>query len=326
MNNTTAYRWGRLAPESVQQWADLVNTLARADGTEEYVEAEDLAEELTSTTFDPELDSWAIWSGPDLVGYGHVIVPRMASFEGIARMFCHGGIHPDHRRQGLGRSLIEKQESRALDLARARHPGLPTTWIVEGGLHGAGVRDVMAARGYRIVRYFSRMVRGLDGSSPPVQDARELASDIRLLTPGAQDRELLRRAHNDAFRDHWGAGEKSPEAWEHERSARCARPAFDSMALNARAELLAYVLCAQWVPRELQIDTVGTVRDARGRGLAHACLSRTISAAAATGEYDLVDLWVDSDSPTGATRLYERVAFTRDKTLATMHRPGPRAT
>lgn len=126
------------------------------------------------------------------------------------------------------------------------------------------------------------MVRGLPGVSLSVPHAREMTGDIRLLTPDDQDRELLRTAHNDAFRDHWGAGEKSQEAWEHERSATPA------------ARVLPKRACRE-----------------------------PLSVAAASGEYDLVELWADSDSPTGATQLYERVGFTRDKTIAAMHRPGP---
>ena len=41
-------RWTHLTPDTTSQWAELTNLIARVDGTEEYYEAEDLAEELTS--------------------------------------------------------------------------------------------------------------------------------------------------------------------------------------------------------------------------------------------------------------------------------------
>lgn len=185
------------------------------------------------------------------------------------------------------------------------------------------MRGLLRARGYEVVRYFSRMVRPLPAAALLSETPPEIADGIRLVTPGDQDSEPLRLVHNVAFRDHWGAGEKSQQAWEHERSARSARPAFDSMAVDAQGEPLSYVLCAQWVPRELYVDVVGTAPQARGAGLARACLSRTIAAAAASGDYNLVDLWVDSASPTGATRLYEGVGFATDKMISTMRRPGP---
>lgn len=84
MSGATTYRRGGLGLECVRQWADLVNTVARADGTEEFVEAEDLAEEFTSTTFDPALDSWAIWFGSDLLGDGHISVREVMAARAIA--------------------------------------------------------------------------------------------------------------------------------------------------------------------------------------------------------------------------------------------------
>ncbi|WP_312722732.1 GNAT family N-acetyltransferase, partial [Mobilicoccus sp.] len=76
----------------------------------------------------------------------------------------------------------------------------------------------------------------------------------------------------------------------------------------------------QWTPRELYVSIVGTVAGARGRGLAAACMARSLGLAAASGEFDTVNLEVDSDSPTGATRLYERLGFTLARTFASMER------
>lgn len=38
---------------------------------------------------------------------------------------------------------------------------------------------------------------------------------------------------------------------------------------------------------------------------------------AASGDYDVIDLDADSDSPTGATRIYERLGFTIKHTTTT---------
>ena len=61
----------------------------------------------------------------------------------------------------------------------------------------------------------------------------------------------------------------------------------------------------------------------RGRGLAAACLVHTIWQAADAGSYDMIELDVDSDSPTGASRLYERVGFRRKLQTVAMRRPLP---
>jgi ribosomal protein S18 acetylase RimI-like enzyme len=54
--------------------------------------------------------------------------------------------------------------------------------------------------------------------------------------------------------------------------------------------------------------------------LPRACLEHTIARASASGDYDTIELHVDSASPTGATRLYERVGFGLDKTFAAYER------
>ena len=102
-----------------------------------------------------------------------------------------------------------------------------------------------------------------------------------------------------------------------------ARHDLSTVALSSEGEVLAYVLCGEWVDRELYVNIVGTVPSARGRGLAADALRRTISLAAATGEFDLIGLDVDSESLTGATRLYERVGFVLKHQTMAMQRDLP---
>ncbi|MGC1207894.1 MAG: hypothetical protein WA880_08070, partial [Ornithinimicrobium sp.] len=93
----TAYRWGHLSAETAGTWAELHNLLARVDDTDEFLEVEDLLEDLQSPTFDAAQDSWGIWAGEDIVGFGRVLVPEALSNEGLARSYLFGGIHPDYR-------------------------------------------------------------------------------------------------------------------------------------------------------------------------------------------------------------------------------------
>ena len=73
-------------------------------------------------------------------------------------------------------------------------------------------------------------------------------------------------------------------------------------------QALCYVLAAEWVPRELYISRVGTARSARGLGYAAWVLSTAIASAFESGFVKVV-LTVDTQSPTGATVLYERLGF-----------------
>lgn len=300
-----AYRWTHLTAADVPAWAGLTNLLARVDGTEEFYEPEDLAEELAETGVDPAQDTWAVWAGDQLVAYGQVRVGLLPDHDGEARCWVSGGVHPDHRGRGIGRQLMDLMEERARAVAAQRLPGRHAYLRADGGREGASVRPLLEHRGYRVVRYFTHMVRDLPGE--PLQVPAPDGVTVRAATDA--DEAAVLRAHNAAFVDHWGSAETDPAVWHDRWSGRAARTALSTVAVDDDGAVLAYVLAAGFVPRELYVALVGTVPAARGRGLARACLARTIVAAGESGGYDLVDLEVDSDSPTGATRLYEALGF-----------------
>lgn len=302
--------WSHLRPEDVADWTELTNLLARVDRTEEFYEAEDLAEELTEHGFDAEQDSWALWDGDLLIGYGQLRLRTRHDGRAVAHLA--GGIHPQARRRGLGSALLERMESRARRCSDERHPGAPLTWSVSGGIEGSSVRPMLEARGYQVVRYWNEMKRFVTTDPVPVPEA-----DAVLVSPTAEHSEATRRAHNEAFVDHWGSGPQSAENWADSWTARSNRMAVSTLALDPAGNVLAYVLAASWIPEELYINRVGTVPSARGRGLALAALLRTVSLAEG---FDYVALDVDSASPTGATQLYEKAGFEVSKVTALYER------
>lgn len=305
--------WRPLRPEDVPAWTELTNLLARVDRTEEFYDAEDLAEELTEHGFTAELDSWGLWEGEQLVGYGQLRCrPR---HDGRAMANLTGGIHPDFRRRGLGTELMDRMEARALHLAAEQVPGAGVSWVASGGVEGSSVQPMLERRGYAVVRYYNEMKRMVGGAPVEVPEV-----DALLVSPTEAHREATRLAHNEAFRDHWGSGPQSPEVWDDTWTARSNRMEISTVALDPEGRVLAYVLAGTWVPEEAYISKVGTVPAARGRGLAHAALLRTVSLA---GGFDYVALDVDSASPTGATRLYERAGFSLAKVTSLYHRDAP---
>lgn len=326
----TDYRWGPLGTDDVAAWSTLVNHLAVVDGTEEFESPEDLAEGFRMPGRDMARDSWAVWDGDDLVAYGVVSVPRSLDHEGRSRAYLGGGVHADHRRRGLGTRLMDLMEERAEALLVERHPGTEAYHGAGGGLEGSSVRELLAGRGYDVVRWFDLLARPL-GDEPDVPRL----DGVELVSPGPAHEEAVLATHNAAFRDHWGSGEVAADAWHEHWTSRAFRPdvssiavarggaagpAGDSEAAGAgELEVLAYVLVGQWVEKEAYVNLVGTAPQARGRGLAAACLARTIGLASRAG-YAVIELDVDSDSPTGATRLYERLGFARKHQTAALRR------
>lgn len=313
---TTAYQWRPLTEEDVPALAELINHLAAVDGTEEFYREEDLAEEMSRHGFDPALDTLGVWDADLLVGWVSLNVPASLDNGGDARAYLGGGVRENHRGRGIGRELMERMEPRARELVQERHPGAPGNLIASGGLVGSSAERMLQHRGYEVARYFNELTRSLAGEV----DVPEVPG-VHLGPPKDEHEEGVRLAHNDAFRDHWGSGEQTQEAWHDYWAGSSTRPEVSTVATDEDGQVLAYVLCAEWVDRELYVDILGTVRAARGRGIARAALLRTIDVAACSGDYDVIELGVDSQNPSGATRLYEAVGFTHKLQTTSMRRP-----
>lgn len=316
------YRWAPITTADLEPWAALVNHLAEVDGTEEFLSVEDLAEELDSPQHDPQRDSWSVWQGETMVAHGGVFVPVTPDHEGRARCLVGGGVHAEHRGRGLGTRLLALAEARGLELLAERHPGRPAYFSADGGLEGATARELLSDRGYAVVRYFSHLRRPSQ-DIPPLPDH----DGVQLITPGPEHEEAVRLAHEEAFKDHWGSGPVAPGPWHEHWISRSSRAELSTIAVARGGEhdgqVVAYVLVGQWVDREAYVNIVGTVASFRGRGLAAACLTRTLGLVSAAGDYDVVELEVDSQSPTGATRLYERLGFRHHRQTARMRREVP---
>ncbi|QXT63533.1 GNAT family N-acetyltransferase [Tessaracoccus palaemonis] len=346
--------WTWLDDSSVPAWAVLTSALATADGTNEFYEAEDLAEELTETGFDPVLDSWAVWDGAQLVAYGQLRVGSGPQEDGTVRCQLDGGVLPRWRGRGIGRVLLSQMETRAAELSAHRNPGLPFHLRASGGLEGSSASRLLSRSGYRVVRWFTDMERSLPGPDipeapicvpAPTADtgatgagtpfgsssepsgggatAGQESSGIVVVSPTLDDEEAVRLAHNAAFADHYGFAPHDVDRWRDLVRGRPARPEFSTLVKGHDGSVLAYVLAQQYAPHELYIALVGTVREARGRGLARLALSRTLDLARRDGSFTVVELSVDSESPTGADRLYTSLGFTVARSTQAMRKDPP---
>lgn len=288
------HTWRALSRDDVPQAAALVNLLATADGTGEVVTEAALLEDLQAPQFDPATDTLSVWDGDELVGMGSVQV-RDAAVEDRAMVMFFGGIHPDHRGQGLGSALLARLEARGVALAAERLPGLPVRLRSSGGLADSSAQRLLELSGYAPDNYFVTMQIELADWEDP--GARTVARP-----PTADLVAAIRHAHNDAFRDHRNFSPVSAAHWAHWTGSSTARPDLSQVVVED-GQVVAYALASSYEPEVVHVDLVGTRRSVRGRGLGRDVLVAGLRAAASAG-LRTSELEVDSTSPTSADRLY----------------------
>jgi mycothiol synthase len=246
---------------------------------------------------DLERDAWVVQAEGRVVGY--------VDFESRpgGRMFADGYVDPELRGRGVGTALVDVAERRAGEEAAQ---GEGRAYLQYAALlSDDGTEEFFRRRGFRDTRHHWRMVAQLE--SPPTVEAPS-GIDIRLYRAGEE------YAIHAAVDDAWSVG-----TWLHEP-----RPFADfAKGTFARVEHdpslywvatdggeIAGVLLADWKRNGDWgwIDTLGVRPAWRRRGIGEALL-RTAFAEFFRRDEHAVALQVDAESPTGATRLYERAGM-----------------
>ena len=295
-----------------------------ADGLEEVTTLEQFKlNYATLVNCDPARDILLAEVDGQLVAYSRVFWQDLV--EGGRHYECFGFIRPEWRHRGIGGAMLRHNEARLREIASA-HDVEPKWFSSEGVDTDAGNVALLTGAGYRPARWFYDMVApSLDGiSAPPMPDGIEL----RPVT-----RDLYRRiweASAEAFRDHWGEAEWTEEDWvRFDADPDNADPALWRIGWDGD-EIAGAVITT--VPEEenerygrerAYVSAVSVRRPWRRRGLARALLAGSLVAAREAG-YTSASLGVDTNSPTGATALYESLGFAPERTFTAYRKPFPR--
>lgn len=294
-----------------EAWATLLAEVEQADDTGENYDAEHLVELLADERMQPELYSAGLWSGARMVGA--CFVRDTAGQREEHRVDVGGTVHPEFRRRGLGRLLIDWADASARRMHAERGGDLPGDLRIGSHARNTGMVTMLERAGFERCRYFSDM--GRDLTDLP---SRPTPGGLRLVAFDPRYDEATRLAHNEAFLDHWDFDPRERQFWDaHVTGSRAFRPAVSSLLVTDDPEpvVAAYALGYEFPAdtevtgvRDLYLGQIGTRRAFRGRGAASVLIAACLRAGAELG-FQRASLGVDAASPTGAVGLYEGLGF-----------------
>ena len=233
-------------------------------------------------------------------------------------------LHPDWRRQGIGRAMLATIEARATQVAMA-NPTSAEAQFQTNGDDDPGQEALFGEAGYVAVRHGYEMVRpNLD----PVVDA-PLPEGLEIRPVRDEHLRRIWDAATEAFHDEWGfhvPSEGDYEAWladplQADRALWRVAWDGDEVAGQVRGFINAdenerFGLQRGWV------ESISVRRPWRKRGLARALIASTIDALRERGMTEGA-LGVDTENLSGALRLYESVGFRPVSRSSVYRKPIP---
>ena len=314
--------WRALSVEDAPAYARLHEAARAADAGEEVMTDEYAERHLTDPNAPPATNTLAL-AASDGTLLASILVHQRLAGRTAHRVFLWGVTHPGHRGRGIGTALVRWGVARAEEVLGSRPDGLPGIVEVFKDVRLTDAVALHEAAGFLPVRWYTEMRRDLREPFPSMPDLGSI--EVRHYDPTLS--EEVRLAHNEAFADHWGSEPIERAAWERDFVGDPSfRVDLSFVALDGATVAgytVNYVAEADWLVtgiREGWVGQIGVRRPWRGRGLATALLVGSMRAFATAG-MDAAILGVDTENPTGAVGVYERVGFRPVRRSVRMQRP-----
>jgi mycothiol synthase len=289
--------------------AAAMNSVRLADGLEELVDVDGMRNYYANLSNSNLRDDLVIVElGRRVVGYCRVDVNDQT--DGSVSIDTIGLLEPDLRGRGIGTALMDWIDGRVRALAPAM-PADRDRWVrVFSGDANAFAARLFEARGFRPVRHFYEMVR------PDLEEIPEIAlpAGFEVRPVGSEDLRRIWEADNAMFRDHWGEVDETEAAYRRFAGDPRLDPSLFVVAFDGD-EIASCVLNivddeanAKLGRRYGILDSVGTRREYRRRGLARALICRSLKLLRDQG-LEGATLGVDADNANRALALYESCGF-----------------
>jgi mycothiol synthase len=248
---------------------------------------------------DPEEDMWLVLSAEDqLVAFAFVV-----HFMPLSKIFLDLRVHPDYTGLGLADYLLELSQERVRALLSDAQDGVRVSLSVGFPQKSGEVRQTAEKAGMQHVR--SNWLMQIEMDQLPPEPVWPAGLEIRPYTSELLD--AVYEADQEVFRDHWGHVRQEFEVWQY---WTVKREGFDPQLwflAFAGEEIAAYALCS-YEHGDAWVGELGVKRAWRQQGLGLALLHHAFGEFYRRGDRK-VTLNVDSQSLTGATRLYTRAGM-----------------
>ena len=288
---------------------DLVVRSERHDGVPRVLDLVELIEEMSDESVD--LAARSLVALIDARVVGHMIVHHRRA--DVVEQRCHldGTVDPAFRGQGVGSTLVEFGIEQARTVLTAIDDDLPKFIRLAGYDYIDSIQRLAARMGFTPVRYFDELLR-------PLTDLPERFGVEGLrIEPWPTDRDdEIRASKNTAFLDHWGSVPTPAAAWHDQLHGYSGRPDLSFIAVEATTDqVVAMLVTSRYESddetlgrRDGWIQTLGTLREWRGKGVGSALIVEALHAYLADG-LTHASIGVDSENPSGAARLYRNLGF-----------------
>ncbi|MFI2751911.1 GNAT family N-acetyltransferase [Cellulomonas sp. P22] len=306
---TLGLTWRPMTVADVPALAQLRAAVEEADAAPFRTSPAEVAEGFDGAWKDHRRDTLAGLDG-DGVLRASAQVSTNPGDVGTLRVFLDGAVHPAVRGRGVGRALVAWMDGRARQLLAGSGKELPARILTYLEDTDEGAKALYSRAGFAPARHYVSMRRPLSG---PLPEARPVEG-VRVVPWTDELDDRVRRAHNDAFADHWGSEPYTAEAWA--LHVATFAPTWSRVALDeASGEVAGYLVSSRyehdWPVTGYTYgyaSLLGVRRAWRGRGVAVALLASAMAAYRADGmQHARLD--VDTANPSGAHGLYGALGF-----------------
>ena len=292
------------SPEDAAELAKLFNAVTLDEVGVAWTDETDMRSTLMGPSFDPAHQAPLVFDASRGLVAGLLLYPDGAP---VTSVLAIGLVRPEATGRGLGTyiTLLAEERARRMIQTESGRFTVRATRFVQNEAAAELFRDL----GYELVRTWWRMAieLGRDGAGTSLPAGLEIAR----FEPDRDSRTVYDALH-EAFRDHWGEGMGGYEDWVN----RVVDSSASRFVLVARegAEIAGVLVGRAGLaadPEAGSVEELGVRRPWRGRGLGLALLHIAFDEFRRRG-LARARLTVDSENPTGATRLYERAGMTTE--------------